>query len=741
MKLLKKSFQILAAVILVLAFALTVTACKNDRTTWKVTFYSQGKPIATQYPEDGSTAVRPEDPTREGFVFEGWYDSTYENVYDFDTPVTQDVNLYAKWDNLENYHKITFVTNNGSEVPTQYAKDGNTTPRPEDPTREGFTFLGWYDASYSTAYDFDTPVTQDVTLYAKWQATSSSAEMVTITLNYNYDSKTESVEIAKGATLPLANQQPEREDWNFAGWYKDSACTQLFNLTESLTADITLYAKWSKDPVQPADGTGIDFSKIPNNASGGVSGSDNFVFNDTINIGSVTAPVQPVQPAGSEDQYTVTFNSNGGSAVAAQSVVSKGKVVLPTAPEKSGNMFCGWYSDSDLTNAYDFDTAVTTNLTLYAKWASVDSRVKSVNGYNESLAVVWTDSNPSSATVQYKAADGNDWKTVESPLIRKVDGDARVDIVGLAAGEYNVKITPSSGAEITLPAAVAVSEYDRSGYAHFNRKSTEAAYGGVGAYNDDGSLKEGALVIYVNDANKNNVKEYVYKNTASGLVKEDISAYIKTGKPQLNGKDLGGDSYWSIGYILNNRGYASNTEREAYGIQKLTFTYSAVVVRLLGTITSETNYTTGAPSLYGLTYYAKAGQTNPITGEKYAKGGAVPNGGTVNDDGEMARITNAKNLTIEGIGEDAVMEGWGIHFVSNDNLHKNAGAGTSFEVRNITFKNYPEDAIGMEGTQGIKVDASTGSITQEGNASTARIISGVERCWIHNNTFLPGRCD
>lgn len=429
--------------------------------------------------------------------------------------------------------------------------------------------------------------------------------------------------------------------------------------------------------------------------------------------------------------YTVSFNAKGGSAVASQKIESGKTATKPANPTYAGYLFQGWFTDNECKNAYSFQNAVKSDLTLYAKWTKLDAKIKSITQYNESFQITWSEGDAKQAVVSYKAKDGNSWTQLDGNLITvPASGEARADVIGLKPGSYDVKIS-TAGTEITQ-SDVTVEAYDRSGYAHFNYSD------GVGAYNDDGTLKDGALVIYVTDENKNDVSQYAYKNTPNGLVKEDISQYIKPGKPALAGKDLGGETYGGIGYILNNRGYDNGTERESYGIQKLTFTYGAVAVRILGTVVSE--YDGDAPTVHGLTYYAKSGNLNPFTGEKYAKGVSVPNGGTVGDNGQMARITNAKNLTIEGVGENAGLYGWGIHFVSNDNLQKyNGEAGKSFEVRNLTFENYPEDAIGMEGTQGIKVDA-TGSITQIGNASTARIISGVERCWIHNNTFLPGYC-
>jgi len=67
-------------------------------------------------------------------------------------------------------------------------------------------------------------------------------------------------------------------------------------------------------------------------------------------------------------RYLVMFTTNGGTAVAAQKIESGKTATEPTAPTKDGYTFGGWYSDSDLTASFSFDTAITENITLYAKW-------------------------------------------------------------------------------------------------------------------------------------------------------------------------------------------------------------------------------------------------------------------------------------------------------------------------------------------------------------------------------------
>lgn len=68
------------------------------------------------------------------------------------------------------------------------------------------------------------------------------------------------------------------------------------------------------------------------------------------------------------DTFTVTFDSDGGSAVASQAVTAGGTATQPEAPTKTDYTFGGWYSDAELTTAYDFSTPVTADITLYAKW-------------------------------------------------------------------------------------------------------------------------------------------------------------------------------------------------------------------------------------------------------------------------------------------------------------------------------------------------------------------------------------
>lgn len=65
-------------------------------------------------------------------------------------------------------YTVTFDTDGGSDVPSQTIESGNTATQPEDPIKEGYTFNGWVDNN-GDPFDFDTPITSNITLYADWE--------------------------------------------------------------------------------------------------------------------------------------------------------------------------------------------------------------------------------------------------------------------------------------------------------------------------------------------------------------------------------------------------------------------------------------------------------------------------------------------------------------------------------------------------------------------------------------------
>ncbi len=255
-------------------------------------------------------------------------------------------------------------------------------------------------------------------------------------------------------------------------------------------------------------------------------------------------------------------------------------------------------------------------------------------------------------------------------LVRDNNGGVRLDIPGVKPGTYTLKVTTTSG-EISK-SDIVVDAYDRSGYAHFNY--TE----GVGAYKDDGTLKDNAIVLYVTEENKNTVTVKSKDGTTVSGIGNILNSVGKESseKPGYCKRTSDGKDYWGI------------ANKNAGIIEKLAKDGTPLVVRIIGNVT--------APE--GLTAFD-----------------AWDYGGSVGDNGFMARMQSGKDITIEGIGYDATVNGWGFHFMCNTDKPT---FGKSFEVRNVVFRNVPEDCVGMEGVQ-----------------SGSTITASVERCWVHNCEF------
>ena len=110
--------------------------------------------------------------------------------------------------------------------------------KPADPAREGYDFLGWYkDNGLTAAYDFENPVTENLTLYAKWE------KFYTVTFNTNGGSAVPVQKIKENekATKP---SDPTRDGYDFVNWYPDREWTTSFDFDSPVTGDLILYAKW-----------------------------------------------------------------------------------------------------------------------------------------------------------------------------------------------------------------------------------------------------------------------------------------------------------------------------------------------------------------------------------------------------------------------------------------------------------------------------------------------------------------
>ena len=147
----------------------TLTA-KWTAKDYEVSFITEhGKTPTSQNVKYNKTADDPGKLTEEGYTFIGWYtDETYTKEFDFTKPITSNTTVYAKWTAKD--YEVSFITEHGDPPTSQNVKYNGTATNPGKLTEEGYTFIGWYtDDTYTTKFDFSTPITGDTKVYAKWE--------------------------------------------------------------------------------------------------------------------------------------------------------------------------------------------------------------------------------------------------------------------------------------------------------------------------------------------------------------------------------------------------------------------------------------------------------------------------------------------------------------------------------------------------------------------------------------------
>ena len=527
-----------------------------------------------------STLTKPEDPTKDGYVFKGWFiDEACETIFDFNSKLDSDITLYAKWEEKPldpslPIYGVTYETNGGSTIPAKNVNEGGKVAAPTNPVREGYFFIGWYDdPNFEQEHNFELPIMDNITIYARWEE-----KPIYITFE---NTSLDILEIKKGTKVPKPLENPTKPNFIFAGWYKDNTFQEEFDFDTPLYVDTRIYAKWEKDP----------------DASDYIEAGPGQILEK--------GAVELVRAVGQVEGAYITFRPYAGAT----------------------------------------DYTITLRNTNNTTSKILDENYMYIRTMN--------------------------------------DGILRADILGLPAGSYEAIVYPKGDESAKGSSCMfTVGEYDRSGYAHFNY--TE----GVGAYDDTGALKKNAIVLWVTDENKNTIS-LTYKGTTVVGIGNILNSV---------GEDVGGG--------VTSKGGKANTNQGI--MKKLAEDNIPLVVRFIGTVSNTGLYKKAAfaaaskPKIDGLTIYD-----------------SLDWGGSIGDNGHMARIKSGKDVTLEGVGENAVIDGWGFHYMAESSA---PDLGKSFEIRNLTFINTPEDAIGMEGVQ---LSANVNSI----------LTASVERCWIHNNEF------
>ena len=323
--------------------------------TYTVTLHANGGTInngnVTEYTY-GVGATLPTDVTRTGYTFKGWYyneNLTGSPVTAIGDTETGNKEYWAKWE--INQYTVTVKPENGEADITITQDYGTPITAPADPTREGYTFIGW---------DREIPTTmpaEDMTVTAQWEInrytitfdTAGGSEIAPITQDYGTN-----------ITSPA---DPTREGYTFIGWDRDIPVTMpAENITVTAQWEINRYtitfdtAGGSEiAPITQDYGTNITAPANPTRKGYTFKGWDKEIP-ETMPAENITVKAQ-----WEINQYTIAFDTNGGSEIATITQDYGTEITAPDNPTREGYTFIGWDRDIPVTMPAE-------NITLKARW-------------------------------------------------------------------------------------------------------------------------------------------------------------------------------------------------------------------------------------------------------------------------------------------------------------------------------------------------------------------------------------
>ncbi len=325
--------------------------------TYTVTLHANGGTIADGKDVTGYTygvgATLPTDVTRTGYTFKGWYDNenlTGSPVTAISNTETGNKEYWAKWE--INQYTITFDTAGGSTVASITQDYGTAITAPADPTREGYTFIGW-DKAIPT-----TMPAENMTITAKWKV-----NQYTITFDSNGGSEIAPITQDYG-TVIAAPANPTREGYTFIGWDKAIPSTMP-------AENMIITAKWKVNQytITFDSNGGSEIAPITQDYGTAITAPANptregytFIGWDKAIPATMPAENMTITAKWKVNQYTITFDSNGGSEIAPITQDYGTVIAAPANPTREGYTFIGW--DKAIPSTMPAEKMIIT-----AKWA------------------------------------------------------------------------------------------------------------------------------------------------------------------------------------------------------------------------------------------------------------------------------------------------------------------------------------------------------------------------------------
>ena len=321
----------------------------------------------------GATLPAADDMTYTGHTFKGWYDNenlTGSPVTAIGGAETGNKEYWAKWE--INQYTITFDTNGGSEIAPITQDYGTEITAPDNPTRKGYTFKEW---------DKEIPKTmpaENMTVKAQWEI-----NQYTIAFDTNGGSEISPITQDYGMEI-TAPANPTRKGYTFKGWDKE--------IPETMPAEnITVKAQWEINQYTITFDTngGSEIAPITQDYGTKITAPDNptrkgYTFKGWDKEIPETMPAEniTVKAQWEINQYTITFDTNGGSEIAPITQDYGTKITAPDNPTRKGYTFKGW--DKEIP-----ETMPAENITITARWKDTEKPTGEIiigtNKWNEFL--------------------------------------------------------------------------------------------------------------------------------------------------------------------------------------------------------------------------------------------------------------------------------------------------------------------------------------------------------------------
>ena len=298
--------------------------------------------------------------------------------------------------------EATFNPDNGDPTVTEFIdndKNSKFTELVPEPTKENYTFAGWYNGNEK--FDFTTVPTGDVTLTAKWTAKNYEVSFIT-----EHGDPPTSQNVKYNGTANDPGKLSE-EGYTFDGWYTDDTRTKEFDFSTPITGDTKVYAKWTANDYEVSfiteHGDAPTSQNVPYNETAKDPGKlsaegytfDGWYADDTrtkeFDFSTQITSDTKVYAKWTAKDYEVSFITEHGKTPTSQNVKYNGTATNPGELTEDGYTFIGWYADEAHKTKFDFSTPIKSNTTVYAKWEKNAPVLPDTYALNVSGAFVYVD--------------------------------------------------------------------------------------------------------------------------------------------------------------------------------------------------------------------------------------------------------------------------------------------------------------------------------------------------------------